>query len=161
MRGVLFWCEIHIYKTILIVVLMEAKGDNNMVANSMQLQERQVVNIADGKCLGNLKDIELNLWTGSIESLILPAWNGFWHRLQNSGEVVIAWDQVVRIGIDVILVDVPELSEYDIVFDKEKRKKTKKERKEPELWQKEVQAYQEEQEGNNIIVLQPEEYREV
>lgn len=132
-----------------------------MVANSMQLQERQVVNIADGKCLGNLKDIELNLWTGSIESLILPAWNGFWHRLQNSGEVVIAWDQVVRIGIDVILVDVPELSEYDIVFDKEKRKKTKKERKEPELWQKEVQAYQEEQEGNNIIVLQPEEYREV
>jgi sporulation protein YlmC with PRC-barrel domain len=44
-----------------------------MTTNSMTLMERQVVNIADGKCLGNLKDIELNLWTGSIEALRLPA----------------------------------------------------------------------------------------
>ena len=97
-----------------------------MTANSMQLQERQVVNIADGKCLGNLKDIELNIWTGRIESLVLPAINGFWNRLQNSGELVISWDKVVRIGVDVILVDVPELSEYEMLFGKGKRKKQNK-----------------------------------
>lgn len=140
---------------------MRRKGTTYMAANSMQLQERQVVNIADGKCLGNLKDIELNLWTGTIESLILPAWNGFWHRLQNTGEVVIAWNQVVRIGVDVILVDAPELSEYDAVFGKEKHKKSRKEREETELWKKEVQEYQETLEKNNIIVLQPEDYHEV
>lgn len=128
-----------------------------MTANSMHLQERQVVNIADGKCLGNLKDIELNLWTGSIQSLILPALNGFWHRLQHSGELVIAWDKVVRIGVDVILIDAPELSEEDSLFGRGRRRKTEQ----TESWQKEVEAYQEAMEQENIIVLNREDYREV
>lgn len=132
-----------------------------MSANTMQLQERQVVNIADGKCLGNLKDIEINVWTGSIESLILPALNGFWNRLQNSGELVIPWHQVIRIGVDVILVDAPELSEYDLLFGKGKRKKERQEYQNNELWQKEVQAYQQEMTQNNIIVLEPEDVHDV
>ncbi|MBQ7026008.1 MAG: YlmC/YmxH family sporulation protein [Peptococcaceae bacterium] len=131
-----------------------------MTANSMQLQERQVVNIADGKCLGNLKDIELNIWTGRIESLILPAINGFWNRLQNSGELVISWDKVVRIGVDVILVDVPELSEYEMLFGKSKRKKQNKNTETP-LWQQEVQAYRDETSSDTIIMLNREDYREV
>lgn len=32
-----------------------------MSAKISDLQERQIVNIADGKCLGNIKDIELNI----------------------------------------------------------------------------------------------------
>lgn len=132
-----------------------------MSANTMQLQERQVVNIADGKCLGNLKDVEINVWTGCIESLILPALNGFWNRLQNSGELVIPWHQVIRIGVDVILVDAPELSEYDLLFGKEKRKKTRQEHQINELWQKEVQAYQQKMARNNIIVLEPEDVHDV
>ena len=131
-----------------------------MTANSMQLQERQVVNIADGKCLGNLKDIELNIWTGRIESLVLPAINGFWNRLQNSGELVISWDKVVRIGVDVILVDVPELSEYEMLFGKGKRKKQNK-NTDTSLWQQEVQAYRDETSSDTIIMLNREDYREV
>ena len=131
-----------------------------MTANSIQLQERQVVNIADGKCLGNLKDIELNIWTGRIESLVLPAINGFWNRLQNSGELVISWDKVVRIGVDVILVDVPELSEYEMLFGKGKRKKQNKKTDTP-LWQQEVQAYRDETSSDTIIMLNREDYREV
>ena len=131
-----------------------------MTANSMHLQERQVINIADGKCLGSLKDIELNLWTGCIESLILPALNSFWHRLQNSGELVISWDKVVRIGVDVILIDAPELSEYDTMFGKGKRKKSEKDSANM-AWQQEVQEYQDALKQENIIVLNREDYREV
>ena len=131
-----------------------------MTANSMHLQERQVINIADGKCLGNLKDIELNLWTGCIESLILPALNSFWHRLQNYGELVIPWDKVVRIGVDVILIDAPELSEYDTMFGKGKRKKPEKDSANM-AWQQEVQEYQDALKQENIIVLNREDYREV
>ncbi|MBQ5668051.1 MAG: YlmC/YmxH family sporulation protein [Peptococcaceae bacterium] len=127
----------------------------------MTLMERQVVNIADGKCLGNLKDIELNLWTGSIEALILPALNGFWHRLQNAGELVIGWEKVVRIGVDVILIDAPELSQYDTVFQKGKRKRTQQDNSAPPLWQQEVEAYQEELDQNNIILLHRDDYREL
>ena len=132
-----------------------------MTTNSMTLMERQVVNIADGKCLGNLKDIELNLWTGSIEALILPALNGFWHRLQNAGELVIGWEKVVRIGVDVILIDAPELSQHDIVFQKGRRKRTQQDNSAPPLWQQEVEAYQEELDQNNIILLHRDDYREL
>jgi YlmC/YmxH family sporulation protein len=132
-----------------------------MTTNSMTLMERQVVNIADGKCLGNLKDIELNLWTGSIEALILPALNGFWHRLQNAGELVIGWEKVVRIGVDVILIDAPELSQYDTVFQKGRRKRTQQDNSASPLWQQEVEAYQEELDQNNIILLHQDDYREL
>jgi YlmC/YmxH family sporulation protein len=132
-----------------------------MTTNSMTLMERQVVNIADGKCLGNLKDIELNLWTGSIEALVLPALNGFWHRLQNAGELVIGWEKVVRIGVDVILIDAPELSQYDTVFQKGRRKRTQQDNSASPLWQQEVEAYQEELDQNNIILLHQDDYREL
>ena len=132
-----------------------------MTTNSMTLMERQVVNIADGKCLGNLKDIELNLWTGSIEALVLPALNGFWHRLQNAGEQVIGWEKVVRIGVDVILIDAPELSQYDTMFQKGKRKRTQHDNAAPPLWQQEVEAYQDELDQNNIILLHRDDYREL
>ena len=132
-----------------------------MTTNSITLMERQVVNIADGKCLGNLKDIELNLWTGSIEALILPALNGVWHRLQNAGELVIGWEKVVRIGVDVILIDAPELSQYDTVFQKGKRKRTQQDNSASPLWQQEVEAYQEELDQNNIILLHRDDYREL
>lgn len=132
-----------------------------MTTNNMTLMERQVVNIADGKCLGNLKDIELNLWTGSIEALILPALNGFWHRLQNAGELVIGWEKVVRIGVDVILIDAPELSQYDTVFQKGRRKRTQQDNSASPLWQQEVEAYQEELDQNNIILLHRDDYREL
>ena len=132
-----------------------------MTTNSMTLMERQVVNIADGKCLGNVKDIELNLWTGSIDALVLPALNGFWHRLQNAGELVIGWEKVVRIGVDVILIDAPELSQYDTVFQKGRRKRTQQDNSASPLWQQEVEAYQEELDQNNIILLHRDDYREL
>ena len=43
-----------------------------MSAKISDLQERQIVNIADGKCLGNIKDIELNVLDGTIQALVLP-----------------------------------------------------------------------------------------
>ena len=82
-----------------------------MSAKISDLQERQIVNIADGKCLGNIKDIELNVREGTIQALVLPATGGFLAMLQNQGELLIPWQKVVRIGVDVVLIDMPELAE--------------------------------------------------
>ena len=82
-----------------------------MRAKISDLQERQIVNIADGKCLGNIKDIELNVREGTIQALVLPATGGFLAMLQNQGELLIPWQKVVRIGVDVVLIDMPELAE--------------------------------------------------
>ena len=66
----------------------------------------------------------------------------------------------MRIGVDVILVDVPELSEYEMLFGKGKRKKQNKNTDTP-LWQQEVQAYRDETSSDTIIMLNREDYREV
>ena len=81
--------------------------------------------------------------------------------MQNAGEMIISWDKVVRIGVDVILIDALELSEYDGLFSKGKRKRTQYDQTGCPLWQQEVEAYQEELAQNNIILLNKDDYREV
>lgn len=121
-----------------------------MSAKISDLQERQVVNIADGKCLGNIKDIELNLLEGVIQALVLPSPGRFWNMLQHQGELLIPWRKVVRLGVDVILVDMPELTG-------EASGRRQRRKKEEPAWQQEVTQYQQELQQNNIIVLPPED----
>ena len=123
-----------------------------MSAKISDLQERQIVNIADGKCLGNIKDIELNVLDGTIQALVLPNTGGFWSMLQNQGELLIPWQKVIRLGVDVVLIDMPELVDGAGGGKRQKRRK-----KEEPAWQQEVEQYQQELKQNNIIVLPPEE----
>ena len=123
-----------------------------MSAKISDLQERQIVNIADGKCLGNIKDIELNVLDGTIQALVLPNTGGFWSMLQNQGELLIPWQKVIRLGVDVVLIDMPELVDGAGGGKRQKRRK-----KEEPAWQQEVEQYQQELRQNNIIVLSPEE----
>ncbi|MBE6112489.1 MAG: YlmC/YmxH family sporulation protein [Peptococcaceae bacterium] len=124
-----------------------------MSAKISDLQERQIVNIADGKCLGNIKDIELNMREGTIQALVLPGMGGFRGFLQNQGELLIPWHKVVRIGVDVVLIDMPELAE-DHLCNAQRLRRRKKE--EP-AWQQEVAQYQKELQQGSIIVLPPED----
>lgn len=125
-----------------------------MSAKISDLQERQIVNIADGRCLGNIKDIELNILDGSIQALVLPGMGGFWNLIQNQGELLIPWQKVVRLGVDVVLIDMPELTEHNGRANIRGRGRR---RKEDAVWQQEVQQYQQELQQSNIIVLPPEQ----
>ena len=125
-----------------------------MSAKISDLQERQIVNIADGRCLGNIKDIELNILDGSIQALVLPSMGGFWNLIQNQGELLIPWQKVVRLGVDVVLIDMPELTENNGRGNIRGRGRR---RKEDAVWQQEVKQYQQELQQSNIIVLPPEQ----
>lgn len=68
------------------------------------LQSKEVINLIDGRKLGQIYDLELNLNQGTIEAIVLPGesrWFGFGTGKQ---EWVIPWNQIVKIGSDVILV---------------------------------------------------------
>lgn len=70
-----------------------------------ELRPRDVINIVDGKRLGAIKDIEIDVEAGKIRALVLPGNNrffGFWSR---TDEVVVPWEKIIKIGIDVILVE--------------------------------------------------------
>ena len=63
------------------------------------LQNKDVVDVATGKRIGNVIDAE----TGSIIRLIIYDKKGFF-SLKASDEVGIKWSQIKKIGTDVILV---------------------------------------------------------
>lgn len=79
-----------------------------MQLRASELRTKDVVNVADGRKLGNLYDLDVDLETGRIRSLILPAsGRGGWWRPSRDRDLEILWQDIVKIGLDVILVDLP------------------------------------------------------
>lgn len=69
-----------------------------------EFQMKDVVNIADGKKLGNIGDIDINVQTGKINAVIISGSGkvlGFFGREE---DIVIPWRNILKIGEDVILV---------------------------------------------------------
>lgn len=75
------------------------------------LRMREIVNVLDGRRMGLIRDIDIDLDNGRISALILTGSSrllGFFGREE---EIVIPWEKIVKIGVDVILVEVPDYSE--------------------------------------------------
>lgn len=70
-----------------------------------EIQSKDIVNISDGKVLGHIGDLDINLETGTVESIII---GGTGRMLTFLGgketELMIPWTNIVKIGSDVILV---------------------------------------------------------
>lgn len=78
------------------------------------LKSRDVVNILDGRKLGNIIDIDLDLENGRVTSLILPGRSRGFSLFTRREELVIPWEKIIRIGRDVVLVEVPSAAEIDV-----------------------------------------------
>ncbi|WHY68636.1 YlmC/YmxH family sporulation protein [Neobacillus sp. SuZ13] len=69
-----------------------------------EFQIKDVVNVADGKRLGNIGDIEINLSTGKIEAVVISGSGRVLGFFGKDDDVVIPWKNILKIGQDVILV---------------------------------------------------------
>lgn len=69
-----------------------------------EFQIKDVVNVGDGKKLGNIGDIEINLTTGKIEAIVITGGGRVLGFFGKDEEVVIPWKNILKIGHDVILV---------------------------------------------------------
>lgn len=69
------------------------------------LQSKDIVNVNDGKMIGNIIDIDINK-DGLSSGIIVEKSKFIISRFSSSGEVVVKWDQIERIGEDVILVNI-------------------------------------------------------
>lgn len=69
-----------------------------------EFQVKDVVNISDGRRLGNIGDIEINLDTGKIETVIVGGTGKLLGFFGKEEEMIIPWNQIIKIGADVILV---------------------------------------------------------
>jgi YlmC/YmxH family sporulation protein len=67
-------------------------------------QAKDVVSVVDGKRLGNIGDIDINLSTGKIESIIISSYGKVLGLFGRDEEIVIPWRNIIKVGKDVILV---------------------------------------------------------
>lgn len=75
-----------------------------------------VVNMKDGRRLGPIKDLDLDLERGAVKGIILPGPARSWGFFGSSKteDFVVPWDRVKKIGVDVILVDADDLPEFNM-----------------------------------------------
>ncbi len=76
-----------------------------MTERVRELQKKEVINLANGKRLGFVYDAEINTQTGLIESLIVPCRNSIFRIFFKYEELVISYEQIKKIGEDIILVN--------------------------------------------------------
>ena len=70
-----------------------------------QLKSRDVINVADGKCLGRIIDVKFRFPQGVIIGIYVPGRKTCGIRLFDKSEIFIEESKILKIGGDVILVD--------------------------------------------------------
>ncbi len=70
-----------------------------------ELRAKEVVNICDGKRLGNIIDLTFSSRTGEVSGIVVPYGKGLFSILKNNQDIFIPFSRIVKIGKDVILVE--------------------------------------------------------
>ena len=74
-----------------------------------ELRTKEVIDVHDGKRLGRVMDLEFCPQSAKVTALVVPAETSFLQSLR--GEkcgIVLPWENICRIGDDVILVSTQE-----------------------------------------------------
>ncbi len=74
------------------------------MARVADLRVRDVVDIGDGRRLGSVADVEIDLESGRVIGLVVPGASRLFGLLGGEGDALVPWSEVVTIGEDVILV---------------------------------------------------------
>lgn len=78
---------------------------NSGACSINELKAKEIINIHDGARLGSLADIELDLETGRLVSIIVPGPYKLMGFLGKEDDLVIKWEDIKKIGDDVIIID--------------------------------------------------------
>ncbi|MEA4882915.1 MAG: YlmC/YmxH family sporulation protein [Clostridia bacterium] len=76
-----------------------------MIQRTSDLRTKEVVSVNDGKRLGYIFDLEVDMDTGKVTSFIIPGSGRLLGFLGRGGELVLEWDRIRKVGLDVVLVD--------------------------------------------------------
>ncbi len=88
------------------------KRGKEQVVRISEFQVKDVVSVSDGRKLGNITDIEINLDSGRIEAIVIGGGGKLLGFFGKDEEVVVPWNNIVKIGEDVILVRYKEQQDH-------------------------------------------------
>lgn len=74
------------------------------------LKSREVINILDGRRLGLISDLDIDLEEGKIRAIVVPGSGKLFGVFGGERDHVIPWEKIVKVGIDTVLVELPEFA---------------------------------------------------
>ena len=69
---------------------------------------KEVINIANGERLGYIYDFEIDLEKGAIVAMIMSARPKGLSFFSKANDIIINWNEIIKIGQDTILVNFNE-----------------------------------------------------
>ena len=69
------------------------------------LKSKEVIDIHTGNRLGFVYDVEIDVMTGKLVSLVVPGAYKFMGLFGRESDNVIKWEQIKKIGEDIILIE--------------------------------------------------------
>lgn len=76
------------------------------LSRGIDFKQKEVINIKDGKILGFVVDVQANFESGEINSIIVAKTGKFINNIRSRNNVTIPWENIQKIGEDVILVEI-------------------------------------------------------
>jgi len=77
----------------------------------LDFSAKEVVNIRDGRRLGRVVDLQMNLTSGQVTAVVVmdEKRKGFF---RSRDEYIVPWAQICKVGDDVILVEATGMTPY-------------------------------------------------
>ena len=70
-----------------------------------ELQNKNLVNVSNGKNIGNIIDVNIDYQSGNIKSFIIESKGSILTFLNKDNDMEVKWNDIQKIGEDVILVN--------------------------------------------------------
>ena len=86
------------------------KSGDKMVLRTNSLYKKEVININDGTKLGIINDIEIDISTGQILSIIILKEMRFFGLFGKEDDYILPWEHIQVLGNDAVLVNSSEQS---------------------------------------------------
>ena len=76
-----------------------------MTCSVDDLKAKEVICVSDGAKLGFVSDVEIDLESGRLVSVIVQGSYKFMGMFGKEGDIVIKWENIKKIGDDVIIIE--------------------------------------------------------
>ena len=76
-----------------------------MNSKGLDFKHKEVININNAQRLGFVQDVNAELESGIITSIVVPDSSKFFNIFSSDHEIVIPWSNIKCIGEDIILVE--------------------------------------------------------
>ena len=75
------------------------------MGRALTFKQKEVINLNDGKRLGYVQDVEADFESGEITAIVVPGTSKLF-SVGGKNDIIIPWNKIIKIGEDIILVDI-------------------------------------------------------